>query len=138
VRRDLGDGYELDDDRSRVDVDAVHDFLSNHAYWALGRSREAVERCVSVSARVLSLFHEGRQIGYCRYVTDGVAAVYLADVYVLPEHRGRGLGFEMVRELIEGGPDADRKWLLHTKDAHSLYRRLGFADPDGRVMERRP
>jgi GNAT superfamily N-acetyltransferase len=138
MRRELGNGYELDDDRTRVDVDAVHDFLTNHAYWALGRSRDAVERCACESARVVSLFHDGRQVGYCRAVTDGVSAVYLADVYVLPEHRGKGLGSELVEEMIERGPYADRKWLLHTEDAHELYRRLGFAEPGYKVMERVP
>jgi ribosomal protein S18 acetylase RimI-like enzyme len=138
VRRDLGDGYELDDDPDRVDVDAIHDFLSNHAYWSLGRPREMIERLVRVSQRVVSLLHDGAQVGYCRAVTDGVSIVYLADVYVLPEHRGRGLGVELVREMIEHGPYAHLKWILHTEDAHSLYRRFGFAEPSRKVMERLP
>ena len=138
MRRDLGDGYELDDDPSRVDVDAVHDFLCHRAYWALGRPHETVARLNSVSARVVSLHHDGRQIGYCRAVTDGVSAVYLADVYVLPDHRGRGLGEALVREMVERGPYANLKWLLHTEDAHPLYRKLGFADPGYKVLERVP
>jgi GNAT superfamily N-acetyltransferase len=136
VRRDLGDGFELDDDPSRIDVDAVHDFLSNHAYWAEGRPRETVERTVREASRVVGLYADGRQIGFARAFTDGVAAVYLADVYVLPEQRGRGLGFELVREMVEGSPWADQKWLLHTRDAHSLYRRFGFGAPSERLMER--
>jgi GNAT superfamily N-acetyltransferase len=136
VRRDLADGYELDDDPSRIDIDAVHDFLSNHAYWAEGRPRETVELTVRASSRVVGLYADGHQIGFARAFTDGVAAVYLADVYVLPEHRGRGLGFELVREMVEGSPWADRKWLLHTRDAHDLYRRLGFGAPSERLMER--
>jgi GNAT superfamily N-acetyltransferase len=138
VRRDLGDGYELDDDPARVDVDAVHDFLSNEAYWAIGRSRETVECLIGRSARVVSLFHEGRQVGFSRAVTDGTTVVYLADVYVLPEHRGRGLGLELAREMVERGPYADRKWILHTEDAHPLYRKLGFGAPSRKVMERIP
>lgn len=136
MRRDLADGYELDDDPNRIDVDAVHDFLSNHAYWAEGRPRETVELTVRKSSRVVGLYADGHQIGFARAFTDGVAAVYLADVYVLPEHRGRGLGFELVREMVEGSPWADRKWLLHTRDAHDLYRRLGFGAPSERLMER--
>ena len=104
MRRNLGDGIELDDDAARIDVDAVHDFLSNHAYWAQGRPREAVERTVREASRVVGLYAGGRQIGFARAFTDGVAAVYLADVYVLPEHRGRGLGVELVREMVEGSP----------------------------------
>ena len=136
MRRDLGDGIELDDDPSRIDVDAVHDFLSNHAYWAQGRPRETVERTVREASRVVGLYADGRQIGFARAFTDGVSIVYLADVYVLPELRGRGLGKELVREMVEGGPWADQKWLLHTRDAHELYRRFGFGAPSERVMER--
>jgi GNAT superfamily N-acetyltransferase len=136
MRRDLGDGIELDDDPARIDVDAVHDFLSNHAYWAKGRSRETVERTVREASRVVGLYAGGRQIGFARAFTDGVAVVYLADVYVLPDYRGRGLGVELVREMVDGSPLADQKWLLHTRDAHDLYRRFGFAAPSERLMER--
>src|SRR5436190_17685147 len=107
MRRELSSGIELDDDPARVNVDAVHDFLSNHAYWAQGRSRETVERTIREASRVVGLYADGRQIGFARAFTDGVAAVYLADVYVLPEHRGRGLGVELVREMVEGSPLAD-------------------------------
>ncbi len=86
----------------------------------------------------MGLYRDGRLVGFCRAVTDGVAFVYLADVYVLPEFRGRGLGVELVREMIENGPYADRKWLLHTEDAHGLYEKFGFAAPDRKVMERLP
>jgi GNAT superfamily N-acetyltransferase len=136
VRRDLADGIELDDDPNRIDVDAVHDFLSNHAYWAQGRPRETVERTIQEAGRVVGLYADGRQIGFARAFTDGVAAVYLADVYVLPEFRGRGLGVELVREMVEASPWPDTKWLLHTRDAHDLYRRFGFGAPSERVMER--
>ena len=136
MRRELGEGIELDDDPNRIDVDAVHDFLSNHAYWAQGRPRETVERTVREASRVVGLYADGRQIGFARAFTDGVAVVYLADVYVLPEHRGRGLGVELVREMVEGSPLAGQKWLLHTRDAHDLYRRFGFGAPSERLMER--
>ena len=136
MRRELADGIELDDDPARVDLDAVHDFLSNHAYWAEGRPRETVERLVREASRVVGLYAGGRQIGFARAFTDGVAAVYLADVYVLPQYRGRGLGAELVREMVEGSPWTDRKWLLHTRDAHALYRRFGFGEPSERLMER--
>jgi GNAT superfamily N-acetyltransferase len=138
VRRTLGEDIELDDDPSRVDVDAIHDFLANEAYWALGRPRETVARLVREASRIVGLYAGERQVGFARAFTDGVAAVYLADVYVLPEFRGRGLGLELVREMIEGSPWVDRKWLLHTADAHELYRKLGFAEPNERVMERLP
>ena len=136
MRRDLGDGIELDDDPDRIDVDAVHDFLSNHAYWATGRARETVERLVREADRVVGVYRGDRQVGFARAVTDGVAFAYLADVYVLPDFRGHGLGIELVREMIEHGPYAGVKWLLHTTDAHDLYRRFGFAAPSEKVLER--
>jgi GNAT superfamily N-acetyltransferase len=136
--RSLGDGYELDDDPARVDVDAVHDYLANESYWAEGRSRGTVERLVREAARVVGVYHDGRQVGFARGFSDGVALAYLADVYVLPDHRGRGLGVELVREMVENGPLASVKWMLHTRDAHDLYRRFGFAAPSERMLERRP
>jgi GNAT superfamily N-acetyltransferase len=136
--RSLGDGYELDDDPARVDLDAVHDYLSNESYWAEGRSRETVERLVREAARVVGVYHDGRQVGFARGFSDGVALAYLADVYVVTEHRGRGLGVELVREMVENGPLANVTWMLHTRDAHDLYRRFGFAEPSERMLERRP
>jgi GNAT superfamily N-acetyltransferase len=138
MRRELGDGIELDDDPARVDVDSVHAFLANEAYWALGRPRETVERTVREASRVVGLYAGDRQIGFARAFTDGASAVYLADVYVVDEYRGRGLGVALVREIVEGSPWTHLKWLLHTKDAHGLYRKLGFAEPSERVMERLP
>jgi GNAT superfamily N-acetyltransferase len=138
MRRALADGIELDDDPARVDVDAVHEFLSNHSYWAEGRDRETVVRLVRAAQRVVGLYDGGRQIGFARVVTDDASVAYLADVYVLPEYRGRGFGVELVREAIENGPYARRRWLLHTRDAHELYRRFGFGEPTDRLMERPP
>jgi GNAT superfamily N-acetyltransferase len=136
MKRALDGGYELDDDPARVDIDAVHDYLANESYWAKGRPRETVERLVREATRIVGLYHEGRQVGFSRAFSDGVALAYLADVYVLPDHRGRGLGVELVREIVEQGPLAGVKWMLHTRDAHDLYRRFGFAEPDERVLER--
>jgi GNAT superfamily N-acetyltransferase len=138
VRRDLGGGYELDDDGARVDVAAVHAYLAGESYWARGRPYELQEQLVRTASRVVGLYHEGRQAGFCRAVSDGAAFVYLADVYVLAEHRGRGLGIELLREMIERGPFAERKWILHTEDAHDLYRKLGFDAPNYKLMERLP
>jgi len=138
MRRELHDGFVLDDDRKRVDVDAVHDFLANHSYWAEGRPLDVVERLVREADRVVGLYDGDRQVGFARAFTDGTTLVYLADVYVLPEYRGRGLGAELVREMVEYGPYDGLRWILHTRDAHDLYRRFGFAGPSERVMERAP
>ena len=138
MTRDLGDGYELDNDPARVDMAAVHRYLAGESYWAKDRPYETVERLVREADRVVGLYHDGAQVGFCRAVTDGVAYVYLADVYVLDEHRGRGLGIELVREMVENGPYAGLKWLLHTSNAHTLYARFGFGAPSPKVMERLP
>ena len=135
-RRPLSDGLELDDDPARVDVDAVHDYLANHSYWARGRPRETVERLVREADRVVGIYDGDRQVGFARAFTDGTTVAYLADVYVLPEYRGRGLGVELVREMVEQGPYALVRWFLHTRDAHELYRKVGFNGPSARVMER--
>jgi GNAT superfamily N-acetyltransferase len=137
VKRDLGDGYELDDDPTRIDVDAVHAFLSS-SYWAEGRARSEVERLTSGAQRVVGVYKDGAQVGFARAFTDDMSAVYLADVYVLEEHRGRGLGIELVREMVDNGPYAHRRWILHTRDMHRLYAKFGFGPPSERVMERQP
>jgi ribosomal protein S18 acetylase RimI-like enzyme len=136
MRRELPGGFEVDDDPARIDITAVCDFLSTEAYWAKGRPRETIERLIREADRVVGVYEGDRQIGFARAFTDGVAIAYLADVYVLPEFRGRELGVELVREMIDNGPYAGVKWLLHTTDAHGLYRKLGFADPSEKVLER--
>jgi len=136
VRRELGDGIELDDDVARVDVDAVHAYLTT-AYWALGRTREKVVDVVGGAARVVGLYDGDRQIGFCRVASDGERFAWLADVYVLEAYRGRGLGVELIREAVENGPQAHLEWYLKTKDARGLYERFGFGPPrDERLMVR--
>jgi len=85
---------------------------------------------------VVGLYHRGRQIGFARTVSDGVAFAYLADVYVLPEYRGHGLGTELAHFSVEEGPYSRLRWMLHTVDAHGLYRELGFSEPSERLLER--
>jgi GNAT superfamily N-acetyltransferase len=136
VKRDLADGYELDDDRARIDRGAVHRYLSEESYWAKGRSRDVMDSLIEGAARVVGLYHDGTQVGFSRAVSDGHVQSYLADVYVLEEHRGRGLGVELVRFSVDEGPLAKTRWYLHTRDAHDLYRRFGFAEPSERVLER--
>jgi GNAT superfamily N-acetyltransferase len=137
VKRALSGGFELDDDPARVDLDAVWAFLSTEAYWGRERSRNEVERQVGEASRVIGLYREGRQVGFARVLSDGRIA-YLADVYVLAEHRGRGLGVELVREAVDDGSQRDLRWLLHTRDAHGLYEKFGFGPPSDRVLERPP
>jgi GNAT superfamily N-acetyltransferase len=137
VRRALGDGYELDDDPSRIDVDAVHRYIADESYWAPGRPRDVQAEMNAAAARMVGLYHDDVQVGFTRTATvGGMEVAYLYDVYVLPEHRGRGLGEELVRETVENGPFAGYRWLLDTRDAQSLYAKFGFGAPSERLMER--
>jgi GNAT superfamily N-acetyltransferase len=137
LKRALADGYELDDDRGRLDREAIHAYLGGVSYWAKGRSRGRQDELIDASEHVVGLYDAGgAQVGFARAVDcDAAGFVYLADVFVLDEHRGHGLGVELVREIVEQGPFADRKWVLHTRDAHALYEKFGFG-PHERLMQR--
>jgi GNAT superfamily N-acetyltransferase len=129
--------YEIDPDPQRIDLDALYAFLSTEAYWARWRSRDDVQHQVATAWRVVGAYTEqSEQVGFARAVSDGCDIAYLADVYVLNDHRGHGLGRALVQEMIDNGPGAEFRWLLHTRDAHDLYREFGFTEPDERLMER--
>lgn len=128
--------YEIDDDPGRVDIDLVHRYLSQESYWAKGRGRDDVVASFEASARVVGAYLDGEQVGCCRVVTDGVAVAYLADVFVLADHRGMGLGRALMQTAIDDGPHGELRWVLHTRDAHDLYRELGFGAPSNWMMER--
>jgi GNAT superfamily N-acetyltransferase len=136
MRRELPDGYELDDDRGRIDVDMVYRYLAEEAYWVRGRDRDTIERLVRESARVIGVYLGGEQVGFARVVSDGSSIAWLGDVFVLEGHRGKGLGVELVREAVEYPAHRDLPWFLNTRDAHSLYARFGFEQPNERTMVR--
>jgi len=136
MRRALAGGYEIDDDRDRIDVDMVYRFLSEEAYWAQGRTRETVERLVRESTRVIGAYRDDEQVGFARIMSDDANMAWLGDVFVLEEHRGLGLGEELVREAVEHPAQRDVTWFLNTRDAHSLYAKFGFELPNERTMVR--
>lgn len=137
TRRALPDGYELDDDPARVDVDEVTRFVAEDSYWAKGRSRQVMADLVTEAERVVGLYApDGSQAGFCRVVSDRHTIAYLADVYVHPDHRGNGRGVELVREAVDNGPFAGLRWILLTADAHGLYRKLGFEEPSDWFLTR--
>ena len=140
MRRILANGYELDDDRARVDVDAVHRFLTEEAYWVPGRDRATIERLVRESTRVIAAYApDGSLAGFCRVMSDGSNMAWLGDVFVLGQHRGRGLGGELTKEAGEDPALRDLFWYLNTRDAHRLYERFGFvpADPERTLVRPR-
>lgn len=137
MREQTDDGYALDDDPARLDRDAVWAFLSTEAYWGTWRSRGDLEAQIDGAWRVVGCYDpQGALVGFARAVSDGVALAYLADVFVLPPHRGSGRGRRLVAFMVDRGPGARFRWLLHTRDAHGLYAGFGFRPADERVLER--
>ena len=123
--------YRITDDPQAVDLAVVHGFLAG-SYWARGVPKETIERSIAHSLS-FSLFLGESQIGFARAVTDRATFAYVADVFVVEEHRSRGLGGWLVETML-GHPELAglRRWLLVTRDAHAVYRRFGFtpvADP---------
>lgn len=129
--------YSISTSRHRIDLDAVHGFLHD-AYWCRGIPREIVARAIEHSL-VFGLYHRNTQVGFARVVTDRATFAYVCDVFVLPEHRGRGLGRWLMETVMSyHALQGLRRWVLATRDAHDLYRTVGFdalASPD-RYMER--
>ena len=120
------DSVEITTDPARIDIDRVHRFLSESAYWALGRSRETVKRSIEHSL-CFSVIGDGELVGFARVVTDRAVFAYLMDVFILPEWRGRGLSKDLMRSILEH-PDLQglKLFLLRTSDAHGLYAQFGF------------
>jgi len=119
--------YRISDDPGDVDLAVVHEFLET-SYWARGIPRETVARGIAHSLS-FSLFVGERQVGFARVVTDRATFAYLADVFVVEDQRGRGLGAWLVQTAL-AHPELQglRRWLLVTRDAHALYRKFGFTD----------
>jgi GNAT superfamily N-acetyltransferase len=117
--------YEISTDQSRLDHDLIYDFLRS-SYWAQNIPRAVVERSIQYSL-CFGAFCGGRQVGFARVITDRATFGYLADVFVVPEHRGRGVAKLLVRAILEH-PDllGLRRITLATRDAHSLYAKFGF------------
>ena len=122
--------YVISTDAARLDLDLIHRSLSTQAYWAIGRSRETVERAWQNSL-AFGIYRGEEQLGFARVVTDYATFAWLADVFVLPEHRGRGLSKTLLR-IIFAHPQLQglRRWILATKDAQELYLRFGFQELD--------
>src|ERR671932_2463935 len=122
-------GYLVTAEKGRLDLVLVHGFLKT-SYWAAGIPAEVVRRSVENSL-TFGLFWDGEQVGFARAVTDYATFAYLADVFVLEPHRGQGLGKWMM-EVVFSHPELQglRRWILATRDAHGLYRKYGFAEPE--------
>ena len=122
---------EISTDPARLDRELIHRYLSDESYWARGRTREQSERIIDRSLCFGAYDSGGRQVGYARVVTDGVTFGYLADVFVVPEVRGRGIGKALMDAVLEHPDVRDvARLTLLTADAHGLYEGFGFGPID--------
>jgi GNAT superfamily N-acetyltransferase len=120
--------YSISTDRALLDLDMVHDYLSNKSYWATGRSRETIRRSIENSLS-FGLYNGAGQVGFARVITDYATFAWVADVFILEAARGQGLG-KWLMEVVLAHPELQgfRRWVLATKDAHDLYRGFGFVE----------
>jgi GNAT superfamily N-acetyltransferase len=122
--------YEIDDSLSRIDFDRVFAWLSSTYWWEYGLTREKTERGARRSSLVIGVYHRGEQVAFARVVSDTIRFAWIADVFVAPAHRNKGIARAMVRFALDHPDHADvMKWLLATRDAHGVYATVGFAPP---------
>jgi len=131
------DDVIISDDKTKLDIELIHNFLST-SYWAEGRTIEAVKKSIEHSI-CFGVYKEDNQIGFARIVTDYTVIAYLMDVFILEEYRGKGFSKLLLTRIFEDDRfKRIKKWMLATKDAHSLYAQFGFSgikNPD-RLMEK--
>ncbi len=120
--------YSISTDKERLDFAVIHGYLTM-SYWAAGVPMEVVKRSIEHSL-AFGVFKEEQQVGFARIITDYATFAYLGDVFILEPFRGRGLS-KWLMEVIVGHPDLQglRRWMLLTRDAHGLYRQVGFTEP---------
>ena len=130
------DGYEISTDKKKLDIPFIHRYLSTASYWAKNIPIEIVEKSIegSICFGLYDLqpgIPAGKQVGFARMVTDSATFGYLADVFIIEEHRNKGLS-KWLMEVVMGYPDFKgiRRWMLATRDAHGLYKQFGFTAPD--------
>ena len=118
--------YLISTDQARLNIGLIHDYLANTSYWAVGRPLETVRRSIEHSL-AFGLYKGEQQVGFARVITDYATFAWLADVFVLDQFRGQGLGKWLV-DVIISHPELQgfRRWVLATRDAHELYRPFGF------------
>lgn len=122
------DHFTISTDPTKLDHAVIYDYLHNHAYWSLGRTRETIEKSLRHSL-VFGVYDGVAQVGMARIISDYAVFAYLCDVFILPTHQGHGLG-KWLMECVRAHPDLQglRRWTLATRDAHGLYRQYGFSE----------
>ncbi|MCE3228871.1 MAG: family acetyltransferase [Bacteroidetes bacterium] len=132
--------FLISDDKSRLDVDLIHTYLSKESYWAQNIPFERVKKSIDGSV-CFGVYHNSKQIGFARVITDHSSFGYLADVFILEPYRGKGLSKELMKFIMDYPGFKDyRRFMLATRDAHELYKQFGFtplSTPE-RFMEIKP
>ena len=140
----MKEGFEISTDKSRLDIECIHAYLSKESYWAKNIPLELVQKSIEGSI-CFGVYHHAanlpacRQVGYARMISDCASFGYLADVFIIEEYRGKGIS-KWLMETIINYPAFQplRRWMLATRDAHGLYKQLGFTELDKpeRIMQR--
>jgi len=122
------DEYTISTDRKKLNVQTIYNFISKESYWGKGRSVEVIKKSIENSLP-FGIYYKDEMIGFARVVTDYATFAWIADVFILPEHRGKDLSKWLI-ETILTHPELQsfRRWVLATKDAHELYRKFGFQE----------
>ena len=141
LREISADGFDFSTDKSRLDFEAIYDFLAHRSYWAQNIPREIVQRSID-NALCFGVYEGKKQVGFARLITDYATFAYLADVFVHEDYRGKGLSKKLVA-FITGIPELQelRRWHLVTRDAQGLYEQFGFkqvAKPEWHMEISRP
>jgi GNAT superfamily N-acetyltransferase len=119
--------FYVSNDKSKLDIDLIHNFLSNQSYWAKGRSRLTVEKSINHSLCFGVFDYENRQVGFARVISDHAVFAWLLDVFILEDFRGKGLGKTLLTAIMTHEDlKGLKRWGLGTKDAHGLYEKYGF------------
>ena len=132
--------YEISTERARLDLAVIHRWLEQSSYWAAGIPLPTLRRAIQNSLP-FGVYHEGALVGFARVITDYATFAYVGDVFVLEEHRGKGLSKWLMEVIAEDSRLAGfRRWMLATRDAHGLYAQSGFVplSAASRWMEKRP
>ncbi len=131
--------YTISTDKSKLNIDAIHDYLCNQSYWAKGRSLEAVKKSIEHSICFGVYDDKGNTLGFARVITDTVVYAYLMDLFIFDESQGKGLGTRLVKHILEQEDLQVRLWFLATGNAHGLYEKFGFetVDDPQRLMFKR-
>lgn len=135
----MEDGFTISTDKSKLDVAAIHDYLCNRSYWGQGRTIEAVRKSIDNSLCFGVYDQDDHLVGFARVITDYTVFAYLLDLFILESHRNRGLGKSLVDHIVNHEAFKNIRWRLDTKDAHELYRKFGFREPEfpEKIMEKR-